>query len=180
MTRALLVLLALLQQACHEEARRFREPASSAESNLGTQESAIKAGPPGGPPIDRPDAGPITLRTFDNPYEDNSWAIAQGKRLFIWYNCNGCHASGGGGMGPALMDGTWRYGSHPENIFQTIVQGRPNGMPSFQGRIGEADVWKLVSFVRSMSGLGNHAAAPGRADSMGVKQPELLFEEQKP
>ena len=29
------------------------------------------------------------------------------------------------------MDAEWIYGSHPEQIYSDIVQGRPNGMPSF-------------------------------------------------
>ena len=37
----------------------------------------------------------------------------QGKRLFSWYNCIGCHANGGGGIGPPLMDDEWIYGSRP-------------------------------------------------------------------
>ena len=56
-------------------------------------------------------------------------------------------------MGPPLMDDEWIYGSEPENIFATIVEGRPNGMPSFRGRIPDYQVWQLVAYVRSMSGL---------------------------
>jgi cytochrome c oxidase cbb3-type subunit III len=40
-------------------------------------------------------------------YYDNPDAVAAGARLFAQYNCNGCHSSGGGGMGPDLMDGPW-------------------------------------------------------------------------
>jgi cytochrome c oxidase cbb3-type subunit 3 len=48
-----------------------------------------------------------------SPYDENAYAVNQGKRLYRWYNCNGCHANGGGGIGPALMDAEWRYGSDP-------------------------------------------------------------------
>ena len=41
---------------------------------------------------------------------------------------------GGGGIGPPLMDDRWIYGSAPENIYASIVQGRPNGMPAWGGR----------------------------------------------
>src|SRR5512138_1311544 len=46
-----------------------------------------------------------------NPYERNAQALADGKRLFDWFNCSGCHAQGGGSIGPALMDDQWIYGS---------------------------------------------------------------------
>ena len=58
-------------------------------------------------------------------------AIADGERLFDWYNCSGCHFHGGGGMGPALMDQQWIYGGALDQIHASIVQGRPNGMPSW-------------------------------------------------
>ena len=106
------------------------------------------------------------------PYLSNAYAIAQGKRLFGWYNCVGCHAHGGGGMGPALMDDKWIYGSHPANIFETIVEGRPNGMPAWRGKIPDAQVWQLVAFVQSMSGHAPIDSLPGRSDHMRSSTPE--------
>src|SRR5437773_8058004 len=38
-----------------------------------------------------------------NPYETNDVAMTEGQRLYEWYNCSGCHARGGGGIGPPLM-----------------------------------------------------------------------------
>ena len=89
-----------------------------------------------------------------NPYEGNVAAIAEGKLLYNRFNCVGCHAAGGGAIGPALMDDKWRYGSDPVNIYATIVEGRPRGMPSFHDKIPEDDIWKIVAYVRSLSGLG--------------------------
>jgi cytochrome c oxidase cbb3-type subunit 3 len=107
-----------------------------------------------------------------NDYEENAFALSEGKRLFTQMNCVGCHAHGGGGMGPPLMDEKWVYGSHPEQIFLTIVQGRPNGMPSFAAKIPNQQVWKLVAYVRSLSGLASSGASPGREDHMKGKPPE--------
>ena len=91
----------------------------------------------------------------------------------MWFNCAGCHASGGGGgMGPPLMDDEWRYGSDPASIFDTIMKGRPNGMPSFGGHIPEDQVWQLVAYVRSMSGMLRPDVAPSRADSLFPAPPE--------
>ena len=44
-------------------------------------------------------------------FEANAFHMNEGKRLFGWFNCAGCHANGGGGMGPPLMDEKWIYGS---------------------------------------------------------------------
>ena len=106
--------------------------------------------PVGGTRIPR-ETPPGALR---NPHEGNNAAIAQGRQLFQSMHCNGCHApQGGGGMGPPLSDGEWIYGGEPAQIFLTIVQGRPNGMPSFAQALPEDDIWKLVAYVRTLSEL---------------------------
>ena len=106
------------------------------------------------------------------PHDTNAFALAEGKRLFGWYNCNGCHANGGGDKGPALMDDVWIYGSEPANIYATIVEGRPNGMPSFAGRIPEDQAWQIAAYVRSMSGQLKTDVAPNRGDSLSSGPPE--------
>jgi cytochrome c oxidase cbb3-type subunit 3 len=116
-----------------------------------------------------------------NPYEENAYAASQGKRLYKQYNCSGCHGSGGGGaMGPALMDDKWIYGSSPANIYATIVQGRPNGMPSFGGHIPEDQLWQLVAYVRSLSGQLSSAVAPARSDSVSSGQAEQRRPKEEP
>jgi cytochrome c oxidase cbb3-type subunit III len=84
-------------------------------------------------------------------YYDNADAVVAGKRLFAQYNCNGCHSSGGGGMGADLMDGGWIYGSRLTQIHQTLVEGRPNGMPAWGGKIPDQELWQLATYVRSLS-----------------------------
>jgi cytochrome c oxidase cbb3-type subunit III len=107
-----------------------------------------------------------------NPYSGNAWGIAEGKRLYGLYNCVGCHANGGGGMGPALMDERWLYGSDDASVFQTIAKGRPNGMPAFSSRVPESQIWMLAAYVQSMSGRLPMDVLPGRADHMRVSAPE--------
>ena len=88
-----------------------------------------------------------------HPYINSRHAINEGKRLYAWFNCVGCHANGGGGMGPPLIDAAWIYGSTPANIYSSIMEGRPNGMPAFHGKIPEQEAWKIVAYVRSLGGL---------------------------
>jgi cytochrome c oxidase cbb3-type subunit III len=139
--------------ACNREERRFRESPPSATPS-GVRVSALQPG---------------TMQDTTharNPYENNAYAQSEGQRLFGWYNCAGCHANGGGGMGPPLMDDEWIYGSGPEQIYNTILQGRPNGMPSFAGKIPTTQVWQLVTYVRSMSAQNSTGARSSRSDHM--------------
>ena len=161
-----LVLLTLA--SCEREERRFREmPAATARRNTERLVSLVP--------------GPYTADVRVNgPYDGNPHGISEGKRLFTWYNCVGCHANGGGGMGPPLMDDRWRYGSDPENVFATIVEGRPNGMPSYRGKIPEYQVWQLVAYVRSLSGATPKDAASGRQDNMYVRKQEQALPDLEP
>src|SRR5512143_1115130 len=118
-----LIVLALTLLACEREKRQASPPASPATSVTPSRQTDLQPGEP------RPTA------EVKNEYEENAYAVSEGKRLFQWYNCSGCHANGGGGMGPPLMDDKWIYGSSSQNIYSTIVEGRPNGMPSFNGKI---------------------------------------------
>lgn len=85
------------------------------------------------------------------PYYDNAEAVNTGMRLYSQYNCSGCHSNGGGGMGPSLMDDEWIYGGRLEQIHETLVEGRPNGMPSWGGKIPDEQLWQIAAYVRSMS-----------------------------
>jgi cytochrome c oxidase cbb3-type subunit 3 len=92
--------------------------------------------------------------------------LSQGKQLYKWFNCVGCHSNGGGGSGPPLMDDIWIYGGSIENVVHTIREGRPNGMPSFRGKIPDDQIWEIAAYVRSMSGNAPKDAAPSRDDHM--------------
>ena len=115
---------------------------------------------------------PTTPGVARNPYAGNAWGVSEGKRLYGSYNCVGCHANGGGGMGPALMDDRWRYGSDDVSVFETIANRRPNGMPAFRSRIPESQIWMLVGYVQSLSGRLRMDVLPGRADHMRYSTPE--------
>jgi cytochrome c oxidase cbb3-type subunit III len=94
-------------------------------------------------------APPPPART--NPLAGDPVAMQDGRRLFDWYNCSGCHGGhAGGGMGPSLRDTTWIYGSEDAQIFDSIAEGRANGMPSWGSRIPENQIWELVAYIKSM------------------------------
>lgn len=87
-----------------------------------------------------------------NPYEGDKKAIATGAQLFIAYNCLDCHgADGSGAMGPSFQDGRWHFGGSPASVFESIYQGRPDGMPAWGGRISNDQIWMLTAYVRSLA-----------------------------
>src|SRR5947208_2196205 len=155
--------IACVIASCKREERSFRVEPPSANTVYLSVTSGLHAG-----------MGSTTAPSpaVTNDYEVNAQALSEGKRLYEAFNCSGCHFHGGGGIGPALMDDKWIYGGEPDQIFATVVQGRPNGMPSYRGKIPDYQLWQIVAYVRSLSGLASKQAAPGRDDHMQSKPPE--------
>jgi cytochrome c oxidase cbb3-type subunit III len=155
MTRVAIVLIGLaVLPACKREERALGRPDPGAAAI--TEPIRVSALQPG-------DVKP-GAESMAGPYEGNAYAIAEGQRLYTSMNCVGCHFHGGGGIGPPLMDDFWLYGNQPAQIYQTIVEGRPNGMPSFGGKIPPQQVWQLVAYVRSLSGMQPMDAVSARDD----------------
>jgi len=155
------VLVVALVASCEREARRYQELPAAANRETGVRVSQLQPGAP-------EQAAPVK-----SPYQDNAWGMSEGKRLYSAYNCSVCHAlNGGGAIGPPLMDDKWIYGSGPEQIYASISQGRPDGMPAFGGHIPAQQIWELVAYVQSMSGQVPSPAAPSRNDALTAAKSE--------
>lgn len=170
MRRPLLLALTLVpvMAGCERETRRYQELPAAASRPGAIRVSDLQPGLP------------LPSQPTLSPYQENAYGIAEGKRLYSAFNCNGCHAMGGGGIGPALMDSMWIYGSEPDQIYSTIAQGRPNGMPAFGGRVPSQQIWQLVAYVQSLSMQVPRDAAPGRNDDLNARKPELRLEIMQP
>ena len=130
----------------------------------GIRQSTLQPGPPS------------PVRLVRNPVEGDAEAIETGKRLFGQFNCAGCHAGGGGAIGPALIDDQWIYGSSAANIFSTIIEGPPQGMPAFGGRISEDQTWRIVAFVRSIANVTEEAkSGEGAAPVSSAEKGKAVF-----
>ena len=163
MRRAIWIVLAvgLVAAGCEREARRYQELPAAASRDTGVRLTSLQPG------------APQQHETVQSPYQNNAWGMSQGKRLFTAFNCVGCHgANGGGAIGPALKDNMWIYGSDPDQIYSTISQGRPDGMPSFGGHIPADQIWMLVAYVQSMGGATPKDASPSRNDDQMSAVPE--------
>lgn len=125
------LLCCLLLAACDkEQARRASPPPAPAAVAAPGQKAKM--------PVP-----PMTPATPD--------AIAAGKTLFAKMNCAGCHTyTGKGFMGPDLTDTYWRYGGAPEDIYRSIYEGRPQGMPAWGKKLPPDQIWQLVHYIRSL------------------------------
>jgi cytochrome c oxidase cbb3-type subunit 3 len=154
-----LVVVLALATGCDRERREYHSAPAAPDTH-----PRLTSFQPGVPIEDPPSK-------IGKQYEWNAYHIAQGGRLFRWYNCNGCHGSGGGAIGPALMDDQWRYGGHIDQVHASIIEGRPNGMPSWRGKLTDAQAWELAAYVLSLSGNVPKSAAPSRHDAMSSTPP---------
>jgi cytochrome c oxidase cbb3-type subunit III len=159
---ALLILIALPLCACKREQRALRTdpPVAAALEKVAVMPGGINGTPP---EVDR---------ALGHPSQTNAYELSQGKRLYTWFNCDGCHANGGGASGPALIDGWWRYGPDPVSIFVSIHDGRPGGMPGFANRLTTEQIWQLTGYIQSVGALSAQTAAPNRNDHMQTRPAE--------
>lgn len=136
-----ITVLAISALACLSACHRSASPTSVAASG-----AAIVSSPVG------PVPGVIHDISYPtDPFHNDPVALQDGRRLFNWYNCSGCHGGhAGGGMGPSLRDPVWLYGNRDDQIFDSIAHGRSNGMPAWGTRIPERQIWELVTYIKSM------------------------------
>jgi cytochrome c oxidase cbb3-type subunit 3 len=108
--------------------------------------------------------GPTPAAAIENPFEGQPAAAEAGKQLFLQMNCAGCHGYDlkGGTMAPDLTDRYWRYGGAPAQIYSSISNGRPQGMPAWRGVLPASEIWRLVSYVEAQGG-----ATPAADDQAG-------------
>ena len=89
--------------------------------------------------------------TRPGPYTGDPVGTYEGRKLFVQFNCAGCHGGhAGGGMGPSLRDQDWIYGSSDADVFDSISQGRAHGMPAWGTLLPADQRWKLVAYIHSL------------------------------
>ena len=163
------LLVAAVSSGCEREARRYNELPASANRETAVRVTSLQPGASQQP------------AEVKSPYQQNAWGIGEGKRLYAAYNCAPCHAlNGGGAIGPPLIDDKWIYGGGADQIYATISQGRPDGMPSFGGHIPAQQIWQLVAYVQSMAGQVKATSAPSRNDDQMAALPESRQSRQVP
>jgi mono/diheme cytochrome c family protein len=160
------------------------KPNASPPAVTGSPDSA-SAGPPGLdkenrlaaiPLGDKATGGDKNQSPVRNPYGDSPQAVQEGKKLFASMNCAGCHTyTGKGWMGPNLTDAYWRYGGGDDEIYKSIYEGRPQGMPAWGKSLPPHQIWQLVAYLKSLAepGGGNHVgtgAVPATGTGRAIDQ----------
>lgn len=146
---------------------------SSTSNSVAVNGPAITANPVGPVP-----GGVQNIHYSHDPYINDPAALQDGRRLFDWYNCSGCHGGhAGGGMGPSLRDPVWLYGNRDDQIFDTIAHGRANGMPAWGTKIPQDQIWELVAYIKSM-GTPNEPDPPTEPADEMVPNPQQFTPQQ--
>ncbi|MBS0505473.1 MAG: cytochrome c [Proteobacteria bacterium] len=161
------LLLCTLVAACHRETRETAPPIPFSQAELATTSNVIAGSATPSPPDPRIER-----------FEKSAWHVSEGQRLYTEFNCVECHAHGGGGIGVPLIDDQWIYGSSSPQIVATLIQGRPNGMPSFRRLLTEEQMWQIAAYVRSMAGQVPKDVPPSRGDTAANTKP-LTLEDKK-
>lgn len=149
--KAALLLSLLLLAACGGPESSNSGSANSEAANAETVKT--EPGSPVGVRFDQygsADALARSTETLSNPFSGDAGAAQAGEVLFAAMNCDGCHGGGAlGFVGPSLVDGRWRYGGADGKLYQSIVYGRPRGMPAYGGMLPDTTVWQLVTYIQS-------------------------------
>jgi len=135
-------------------------------------------------PMGAPPGNPLNVASrIANPFAGDAQAAAEGKQLFGAMNCVYCHgAEASGLMGPPLNNSGWRYGGSPAEIYRSIHDGRPKGMPAWGGRLPPEQIWKLVAYLQTLgdaSGKPSTTGAQAAGQDGGDAAHEGLIEAQR-
>lgn len=90
-----------------------------------------------------PDPVPTILKSPDD--------VAKGKNLFVGVCGAYCHKmTPTTGDAPYLFGCTWIFGGDDATLFHTVTHGAPGTrMVSFKGAIPDADLWRIISFLKA-------------------------------
>jgi cytochrome c oxidase cbb3-type subunit 3 len=81
---------------------------------------------------------------------DDATALAEGKNIFVT-NCAVCHKENASGdIGPNLTDKFWIYGNDIKDVFKTVKNGTPNGMPDHASKLNPIQLQQVSSFILSL------------------------------
>lgn len=98
-----------------------------------------------------------------NPFATDARAAEDGRIAFRG-SCATCHGiRGEGGRGPDLTLGTYSVGDSDADLFRVISNGATGTeMPAFAARYESDDLWRIVTYVRSLAGRGKAAVTGDR------------------
>lgn len=114
-----------------------------------------------------------TPQNEKNPLANDPAAVTNGARLYQ-QACQACHGGNAAGSerGPALSTGVFKHGGKDGELFLNVRNGiTGTKMPAFP-RLESAQVWSIVSYLRSLNAAG---VKSGEVVDGDVKNGEALF-----
>ena len=111
---------------------------------------------------------PTPQTQLPNPVPRTVDSIAQGRTLYqnSCASCHGVDARGGGPLAdstpvrpPALTGPDSHLGDHTDgDLYHFISVGLPGGMPGWDGRLADEQMWHIINFLRDLDegGGGSH------------------------
>lgn len=88
--------------------------------------------------------------------QDHDAALAAKGATIFADNCAVCHGENGQGDreqgAPNLTDAIWLYGGDVDTLTTTVTKARFGVMPAWTGRLSEADVRAVASYVHGLGG----------------------------
>src|SRR5262245_27536831 len=112
----------------------------------------------------------------NNPFAGDAAGAAAGGDLYNQM-CQACHGAAGQGTdrGPALTTGTFVHGGTDGELFRSIRNGvAGTQMAGFPG-LADPDIWRLVTYLRSLQPGSAAPTATGDATSGDAAAGERLF-----
>ena len=97
---------------------------------------------------------PFAGKPIDQIAQDPK-ALKLGKAIFS-NTCAACHGSSGQGATgyPNLTDDIWHWGGAPDQILETVLNGRQAAMPAWEAALGGKEgVTAVAVYVQSLHGL---------------------------
>jgi cytochrome c oxidase cbb3-type subunit III len=114
----------------------------------------------------------------DNPFHGDAAAIAKGAETWSTI-CVACHLPEGTGLvGPSLVDPYWKYGHGDAELFKTVSEGRPLGMPPWGPQLGTEKIWQVLAYIETLPkrdepGIGSPEFDAAQAAAQAAPAPEV-------
>jgi len=96
---------------------------------------------------------PAAPAAMTNPFKGSAHKVEEGGRLYAEH-CAACHGeSAEGGIAPPLAGvDEYMYGGSDKDLLESVMDGRPGGMPPFRSALGEKKTWEVLAYIDSLGG----------------------------
>ena len=106
--------------------------------------------------LDKTQIAQVVNHVLELAGQPHDAALAVEGRTVFADNCTSCHGEDGTGDraqgAPNLTDAVWLYGSDPATITRIVHDGPFGAMPAWAGRLSEADIRAVASYVHGLGG----------------------------